>query len=55
VPAAAGAAPEWEIVLDVIGIAGDSLKVTVSLGFDPLLGRPAVADRYDPQTAPGLF
>ena len=50
-----GAIPEWDLELDIVGIAGDSANVTVSLGFDPLLGRPAVALRYDPQTAPGLF
>ena len=50
-----GATPEWDLDLDIIGITGDSANVTVSLGFDPLLGRPATADRYDPQTAPGLF
>ena len=50
-----GARPDWELTLDVMGITGDSANVRVSLGFDPLLGRPAVALRYDPQTAPGLF
>ncbi|MDE2904716.1 MAG: DUF1833 family protein, partial [Acidobacteriota bacterium] len=50
-----GANADWELELDIAGISGDSAKVTISLGFDPLLGRPAVALRYDPQTAPGLF
>ena len=50
-----GAHPNWELTLDIMGITGDSANVRVSLGFDPLLGRPAVALRYDPQTAPGLF
>ena len=47
-------APEWEIEMDIGAIAVDDL-VTVTLGFDPLLNRPAVSLRHDPQTAPGLF
>ncbi|WP_420010452.1 DUF1833 family protein [Tateyamaria sp.] len=47
-------APEWEIEMDIGAITVDDL-VTVTLGFDPLLNRPAVSLRYDPQTAPGLF
>ena len=50
-----GAEPEWEMTLDLAGVVTDSAHVTASLGFDPLLGRPAVALRFDPQTAPGLF
>ena len=49
-----GGEPEWEIEMDIGAIAVDDL-VTVTLGFDPLLNRPAVSLRYDPQTAPGLF
>ncbi|MDE0716309.1 MAG: DUF1833 family protein [Rhodospirillaceae bacterium] len=48
------AAPDWEIEMDIAGVHTGEV-VTVTLGFDPLLGRPAVALRYDPQTAPGLF
>ncbi len=46
--------PEWELTLDVVGASATD-TVVLTLGFDPLLGRPAVALRYDPQTAPGLF
>ena len=46
---------EWELMLDIAGTVATSTVVTATLGFAPLLGRPAVAMRYDPQTAPGLF
>ena len=46
---------EWEVTLDVAGMAVDQERVTARLGFDPLLGRAAVTPRHDPQTSPGLF
>ena len=46
---------EWELTLDVAGIAVDQERVTARLGFDPLLGAAAVRLRHDPQTSPGLF
>ena len=46
---------EWELTLDVVGVSIRTNLVHVRLGFDPLLGRPAVETRYDPQAAPGLF
>lgn len=46
---------EWEVTLDVAGMAVDQQRVTARLGFDPLLGRSAVTLRHDPQTSPGLF
>ena len=46
---------EWEVTLDVAGMNVDQERVTARLGFDPLLGRAAVALRHDPQTSPGLF
>ena len=46
---------EWEITMDVAGMAVDSERVTARLGFDPLLGGAAVTLRHDPQTSPGLF
>ena len=46
---------EWEVTLDVASMAVDQERVTARLGFDPLLGRAAVALRHDPQTSPGLF
>ena len=48
------ASVEWELAMDIASIATGE-NVTVGLGFDPLLGRPLVAMRYDPETAPGLF
>ena len=52
---AARRAIEWEATLDALHIRYDHEQVIARLGFDPLLGRNAVALRYDPQTAPGLF
>ncbi|MYE01464.1 MAG: DUF1833 domain-containing protein [Alphaproteobacteria bacterium] len=49
------AAVEWELTMDVVGVSIRTNLVHVRLGFDPLLGRPAVETRYDPQAAPGLF
>ena len=46
---------EWEVTLDVAGMAVDQERVTARLGFDPLLGGGAVTLRHDPQTSPGLF
>ena len=46
---------EWELTMDVAGVAVDAERVTARLGFDPLLGRAAVTLRHDPQTSPGLF
>ena len=46
---------EWELTMDVAGVQLDAERVTARLGFDPLLGRAAVALRHDPQTSPGLF
>ena len=40
--------------MDIASISSGQ-SVEIGLGYDPLLGRPAVALRYDPQTAPGLF
>ena len=46
---------EWEATLDVAAMTIDQERVSARLGFDPLLGRAAVALRHDPQTSPGLF
>ena len=46
---------EWEITTDVLAVRATQREVTLQLGFDPLLSRPAVLIRHDPQTAPGLF
>ena len=52
---APGAEPEWETVLDVARVKADQERLVVSLGYDPLLGRAAVAMKHDPETSPGLF
>lgn len=46
---------EWEVTTDVLGVRATQREVTIHLGYDPLLTRPAVLLRYDPDTAPGLF
>lgn len=46
---------EWEMTLDVASLRGGSERLTARLGFDPLLGRGAVAIRHDPETTPGIF
>ena len=53
--AAPGAAPEWEMTLDVLEVRADQEHLIVGLGYDPLLDRAAVLMRHDPQTSPGLF
>ena len=47
--------PEWEMTLDVTRLQVGSERITVRLGFDPLLGRSAVSVRHDPATTPGIF
>lgn len=46
---------EWEVTTDVLGVRATQREVVIHLGYDPLLTRPAVLLRYDPETAPGLF
>ncbi len=47
--------PDYDVTMDVLQITATSRKVTARLGFDPLMGRPAVTLRHDPATSPGLF
>lgn len=47
--------PDRDVILDVTEIAADQQRITVRLGYEPLLSRNAVALRHDPQTSPGLF
>ena len=51
----AGAEVEWEVTMEIVSIVQSSERITATLGFDALLGRPAVRLRYDPEHAPGLF
>ncbi len=46
---------EWEVTLDVGAIHVGMSAVRIALGYEPLLGRRAVALRHDPQTTPGIF
>ena len=46
---------EWEMTMDVTRVRSDQAQIVVGLGFDPMLSRPAVSLRHDPQTSPGLF
>jgi len=46
---------QWEITLDAAGAVVDHQRAVFTLGFDPLLQRPAVQMRHDPEHSPGLF
>ena len=46
---------EWSVELDVVGMRVSAQSVTARLGFDPMLHRPAVQVRHDPDHSPGLF
>lgn len=48
-------AVEWELTLDSAGAVVDHESAVFTLGFDPLLQRPAVQLRHDPEHSPGLF
>ena len=48
-------AVEWSVELDVVGMRVSTQSVTARLGFDPMLHRPAVQIRHDPDHSPGLF
>ena len=47
--------PDWEVTMEVLTVNESGERVTAALGFDALLGRPAVRLRFDPERAPGLF
>ncbi len=46
---------EWSVELDVVGMQVSTQSVSARLGFDPMLHRPAVQIRHDPDHSPGLF
>lgn len=46
---------EYDMTLDMSGMSIDNLTVSAELGFQNTLMLPAVAVRFDPFTAPGLF
>lgn len=49
------ASVEWTQTIGVGGVTMDDRSVVLRLGFERLIGRPAVAVRHDPGTSPGLF
>ena len=55
IPATGAPTVEWELDIGVLGVQMDQRLVTVRLGYEAFLDRPAVALRYDLRTAPGLF
>ena len=46
---------EWEVTLDVANARVTYEQVIITVGFQPLLARPAVQVRHDPTHSPGLF
>lgn len=46
---------DYELTMDLTGLAIDQYTVTGELGFVDTLNQPAVVIRYDPRTAPGVF
>ena len=50
-----GGSIQWSVELDVVGMRVSAQSVTALLGFDPMLHRPAVQIRHDPDHSPGLF
>ena len=46
---------EWKVVMDLENVDMDPLKVRADLQFDTLANQPAIAVRYTPDTAPGIF
>ncbi len=46
---------DWSLQMDVLSAHVDAARVTLRLGYDPQMDKPAVRLRFDPQTATGLF
>lgn len=46
---------EWEITMELTNVNVDTWQVSGELGFDDLLGKPAVLLTYRPETTPGVF
>lgn len=46
---------EFDMTMDLTGLVVDNLTVSGLLGYQNTLGQSAVAVRYDPKTAPGLW
>ena len=50
-----GAAPEWEVTVELASVHVDQTVVRATIGYEPLLVRRAVRLGHDPETSPGLF
>ncbi|OMG88012.1 DUF1833 family protein [Achromobacter xylosoxidans] len=46
---------EFDMTMDLTGLVIDNMSVSGLLGFKNTLGQTAVAVRFDPQSAPGLW
>lgn len=46
---------EFDMTMDLTGLVIDNISVSGLLGFQNTLGQTAVAVRFDPQSAPGLW
>lgn len=46
---------EYSFKAPLFGVRADLMSISASVGVGDLMRRPAVAIRYDPTTAPGLF
>ena len=46
---------EWSITMIMSDIQMNSMSITAKLGFEDLLGSPAVTLKFSPTVAPGLF
>ncbi|MFZ4537813.1 DUF1833 family protein [Propionivibrio sp.] len=46
---------EWEITMNLSNIEATVTEVTADLGYENIFTRPAIAMRFDPFTAPGIF
>lgn len=46
---------EWSITMNLYNVTANWREVSGDLGYDNLMGKPAVALYYRPDTAPGIF
>lgn len=46
---------EWEITMNLTNVKATVKEVTADLGYENIFTRPAIAMRFDPFTAPGIF
>lgn len=46
---------EWQITMNLTNLKATMKEVSAELGYENIFARPAVAMRFDPFTAPGIF